>query len=171
MKSFLIHADEVLRAQPWKPEMGPARFQPLSLSLYIIIFGAIYGAVLGSYGGFTGGRIYQVIFSALKVPLLMLATFALRVPSFFVINTLSGLRDEFPHALRALAATQAGLTIILASFAPFTALWYLSYGNYHLNTNIQLFLDLYATILDMQVHPLYVLRHLNTTPHSFFVHY
>ena len=32
--------------------------------------------------------------------------------------------------MRALLATQAGLTIVLASFAPFTVLWYASSSNY-----------------------------------------
>lgn len=130
MKTFLLHADDVLRARPWEAETRHARSQFLSLALFIAVFGAVYGAVLGSFGGFAGDRIFQVIYSALKVPLLLLATFALSLPSFFVINTLAGLRVDFPQALRALVATQAGLTMILASFAPFTALWYLSYGNY-----------------------------------------
>ena len=34
-------------------------------------------------------------------------------PSFFVINTLLGLRDDFGRVVRALMATQAGLTVIL----------------------------------------------------------
>ena len=55
----------------------------------------------------------------------------LSLPSFFIINTLFGLRSDFGYVLRALVATQAGLTIILASFAPFTALWYVSFENYH----------------------------------------
>ncbi len=130
MKAFLLHADDVLRARPWQAETEPIRIRFFSLVLFVAVFGAIYGAVLGSYGGFTGDRILQVLYSALKVPLLLLATFALSLPSFFVINTLAGLRADFPQALRALVATQAGLTIILASLAPFTAFWYLSCGNY-----------------------------------------
>jgi hypothetical protein len=47
-----------------------------------------------------------------------------------VISTLLGLREDFAQSLRVLVATQAALTIILASFAPFTAVWYLSFSDY-----------------------------------------
>ena len=64
------------------------------------------------------------------MPLLLLATSVIALPSFFVLNTLFGLRRDFVQAVRALLATQAGLAIILASLAPFTAFWYASSGDY-----------------------------------------
>ena len=85
---------------------------------------------MGSFGGIFGERFWQVVYSAVKVPLLLTATFALSLPSFFVVNTLFGLRSDFLYSIRALLATQAGLTIVLASFAPFTILWYASSANY-----------------------------------------
>ncbi len=72
----------------------------------------------------------QVVYSAVKVPLLLLATFAISLPSFFVLNTLFGLRRDLGEAIRALVATQAGVAIVLASLAPLTALWYVSFGSY-----------------------------------------
>jgi hypothetical protein len=53
-----------------------------------------------------------------KVPFLLLTTFAISVPSFFVLNTLLGVRADFPAVLRILLAGQAGLTIILAALEP-----------------------------------------------------
>ncbi|MEK6249082.1 MAG: hypothetical protein N2C12_12940, partial [Planctomycetales bacterium] len=103
----------------------------LNLAAYIILFGMLYGAVMGSFGGFAGERLWQVLYSALKVPLLLLCTFAISLPSFFVLNSLFGLRDDFGQAIRSLAATQAGLAIVLSSLAPFTALWYLSTDYYN----------------------------------------
>ena len=85
---------------------------------------------MGSFGGVFGERFWQVVFSAVKVPLLLAGTFALSLPSFFIVNTLFGLRSDFLYSTRALVATQAGLTIVLASFAPFTILWYASSSNY-----------------------------------------
>ena len=41
-------------------------------------------------------------YSAVKVPFLMIATFFLSLPSFFVLNTLFGLRDDFARVVRAL---------------------------------------------------------------------
>jgi hypothetical protein len=101
-----------------------------SLILAIVVYGMFYGAVMGSYGGMTGLRFWQAVYSAVKVPFLMISTFLLTLPSFFVINTLLGLRDDFPRVVRALISTQAGLTVILSALAPFTAFWYVSGSDY-----------------------------------------
>ena len=85
---------------------------------------------MGTYGGFTGERLWQVVYSGVKVPLLLTATFLLSLPSFFVLNTLLGLRGDFARVIASLLATQAGLTVILASLAPLTAFWYISGSGY-----------------------------------------
>jgi len=97
----------------------------------VAIGGAIYGSVMGAFGGFELDRLLQIVFSAAKVPMLILVTTALAMPSFFVLNTLLGLRSDFPEALRAVAATQAAVAVILACLAPYTALWYFSTKDYH----------------------------------------
>ena len=94
------------------------------------VFGFLYGAAMGSYGGLAGDRAWQVLYSGLKAPLLLLATFLIGLPSFFVLNTLFGLRRDFREALRALAAAQAGLAVVLAACAPLTLLWYASFADY-----------------------------------------
>ena len=91
------------------------RFSRATLAGAIVAFGMFYGAVMGTYGGFIGVRMWQVLYSAVKVPFLLFATFLLSLPSFFVINTLLGLRADFPRVVCALLATQAGLTIILSA--------------------------------------------------------
>ncbi len=96
----------------------------------IVVYGVFYGGVMGTYGGVAGPRVLQVVYSAIKVPFLLLATFLISLPSFFVINTLLGLRSDFPHVVRALLSTQAGLTVILSALAPFTAFWYISGSAY-----------------------------------------
>ena len=45
--------------------------------------------------GFDGPRVWQVVYSAVKVPFLLFTTFLLSLPSFFVVNTLLGLRPDF----------------------------------------------------------------------------
>ena len=127
---MLLQAEYVLRARPWAVEDDHTIKKLLQLGLLISVFGILYGAVMGSFGGVFGERFWQVVFSAVKVPFLLMGTFALSLPSFFVVNTLFGLRSDFSYSLRALLATQAGLTIVLASFAPFTVLWYVSFSNY-----------------------------------------
>jgi hypothetical protein len=96
----------------------------------IAVCGGAYGGVMGAFGGFADDRILQILVSAVKVPLLVVVTTALALPSFFVLNTLLGLRDDFPDAARAVAATQSAVAVVLASLAPYTALWYASTTDY-----------------------------------------
>jgi hypothetical protein len=86
----------------------------------------VYGMAMGAFG--LNG--FQVFYSALKVPLLLAATTALALPSFFVLNTLLGLRADFGRAVRAVLGTQAAVGIVLAALAPYTALWYLTSNDY-----------------------------------------
>lgn len=130
MTSFLLRADDVLRRRAWTTESARTGWALFHLAASLVVFGMVYGAVLGSFEGVWGQRTWQVIYAALKVPLLLLVTFLIGLPSFFVLNTLLGLRRDFVQAVRALVATQAGLAIVLASLAPFTAFWYASSGNY-----------------------------------------
>ena len=127
MTALLLRADDLLRGRT--PD-ADRRAGLLYLLALVGLFGLFYGAVMGTFGGVRGERALQLLYSGLKVPLLLLVTFGLSLPSFFVLNTLLGVRDDFARALRALVATQAVLTIVLASLAPFTALWYASSGSY-----------------------------------------
>ena len=101
-----------------------------ALCACVLLFGFMYGIAMGSYGGVGGDRVWQLLYSGLKVPLLLLATFFIGLPSFFVLNTLFGLRRDFREALCALVAAQAGVAIVLASCAPLTLFWYASFADY-----------------------------------------
>ncbi len=126
----MIYPSEILRVHP-TTVTGPRSIRAAgSLLVLMIAFGLLYGSAMGLFSGVRGQHVWQVIYSALKVPMLMAVTFVVALPSFFVLNTLMGVREDFGRVLRALLATQAGLTIILASFAPFTLLWYVSCANY-----------------------------------------
>jgi hypothetical protein len=115
VSAVLQRVDDVLRSRP----------VPYPWS-FLVFCGLFYGAVMGAFGG----RPWQVAYSALKVPLLLLATLALSLPSYFVTNTLLGLRADFVGALRAIVASQAALTIVLAALAPLTVFWYASSAHY-----------------------------------------
>ena len=130
MPAFLLRADDLLHAGPWATRSARPLQALAHLSAFILVFGLLYGAIMGSFTGLSGQHLLQVVYSALKVPLLLLVTFVVALPSFFILNTLAGVRDDFLEALRALAAAQAGLTIILASLSPFTAFWYASCPDY-----------------------------------------
>ena len=124
---LLAHADDLLRGRTAREDRPLTLLHLLAL---IAIFGLLYGAVMGTFGGVRGERVLQLLYSGLKVPLLLLITFGLSLPSFFVLNTLLGVRSDFAESLRALVATQAVLTIVLASLAPFTLFWYASTDAY-----------------------------------------
>lgn len=91
-----------------------------------VVFGLLYGAVMGTFTGIGHGRPLQILYSAVKAPMLLLATFALCLPSFFVIASVAGLREDFAASLKALLTGQACNAILLAALAPVTALFYLT---------------------------------------------
>jgi hypothetical protein len=72
-----------------------------------------------------------VVYSGVKVPLLLGVSTVLALPSFFVLNTLLGLRPDFPAVLRAVVGTQGAVALVLACLAPYTAVWYASTTDYH----------------------------------------
>lgn len=122
MNAFFVRVDGLLRRELWALETAAIG----TLLAIIQFFGVVYGGVMGSYAGFSDRLWLQPIFAAIKVPLMLLATFAVSLPSFFVLNTLLGLRRDFAYALRAIIATQAALAIVLASLAPLTGFFYIS---------------------------------------------
>jgi hypothetical protein len=132
MHTFLQAIDDFLRGRaafaPEAPLAGRLRW----LVVLVITCGPFYGAVMGTFSGLAPGRFHQLLYSGLKVPLLLLATFLLCLPSFFVINTIAGLREDFGRVLRAVIGTQSCVTVVLASLAPVTAVWYLSSADYKL---------------------------------------
>ena len=127
MDSVLVIADDVIRRR--RPTQTDGRAIQSLIGL-VVIYGTLYGAAMGSFGGFRSGGALQIVYSGVKVPLLLLATFALSLPSFYVVNSLMGLRRDFAESIRALVATQAGLSVILASLAPLTLVWYGSLDGY-----------------------------------------
>lgn len=129
MAALLRKLDEILRGRQ-AVQCQPARSALLGMVGCIVTFGMTYGAVMGALGGIMDGRFWQIVYSALKVPLLLLGTSAIGWPSFFVLNTLAGLRQDFARATTALMAAQAGLAIVLASLAPITLVWYASSSGY-----------------------------------------
>lgn len=125
--------DDVLRRQ--SPSAGPpATGTTRRLSILLVGLAMCYGACMGSFGGDSYPRAWQVLYSAVKTPLLLLATFGIALPSFVVLNTLLGLRDDLRQAVRAVAASQAGLTLVLVSLAPLTLFWYACAPSYRAAT-------------------------------------
>jgi len=129
---FLVGVDSLLRgggSRSIGPEESISHDLPRLLAV-IVLFGGIYGAVMGGFGLLEPGHWIQVVYGAIKVPMLLTVSFCLTLPSFIVLNTLLGVRSDLRDVLRALLSMQAGLTVVLASVAPFTAFWYASFSDY-----------------------------------------
>lgn len=98
--------------------------------LLILLFGPIYGAVMGSYAFNHPERLLQILYAALKVPLLLTVSTLICLPGFFVLNTVLGLRDDFRAAFGFILAGQAAMSLTLAALAPLTLVFYASTSSY-----------------------------------------
>jgi hypothetical protein len=96
------------------------------------MFGMQYGITMGSYAGVTSDRWLHLVYTALKVPILLGTTFLLSWPSFAVTNYLLGLGSDLKEALKIVLSCQAVVALTLASLSPFTALWYYSFRDYRM---------------------------------------
>jgi hypothetical protein len=76
----LLRASRLTRLDP-RPVRGL-----LSLWLIALCCAIGYGAVMGTFTGLSPGKSLQIVYSATKVPLLLLVTFGISLPSFFVIS-------------------------------------------------------------------------------------
>lgn len=135
LANLLAATDDVLRGRingVGQSARGTTRRYAVRLGTLLMTYGLAYGAAMGSFGGVANGRAELLIYSAVKVPLLLGVTFAIAIPSFFVLNTLLGVRDDFRRVFSALVEAQAGLTVVLASMMPLTLLWYASVDGYPL---------------------------------------
>ena len=118
--------DDLLHA---RMDVSNGRYRHFTIILLIVIclFGGLFGAAVGSFGGI---RPLQMIFSAVKFPILLLLSLGLTIPSFYVLNALLGTHDDFRASMRAIMATQTVMTIFLAALAPLTVVWYASGSSY-----------------------------------------
>lgn len=125
--TFALDVDDLLRARrSYAPE---ADVVPIGrIVLLVVGCGFVNGAVMGSFDL----RPLQMLFSGLKVPLLLLGTSAIVLPNFFVLNTLLGLRADFAKAARAVFAAQAVVAVTLAALAPFVLVLHASTRDYAL---------------------------------------
>ena len=91
----------VKAAEEWQSISAQSGSQNIATSIplrkviaIILICGPVYGIAMGSYAFAAGERtlvaqLPQLLYSGIKVPLLLCFTVAISLPSFFVINTLT----------------------------------------------------------------------------------
>ena len=100
---------------------------PIARALAIaVLAGALYGTALGSLGL----RPLAVLYAACKVPLLLVVTTAVCLPSYRFLLGVLGLGRDFSAALRAIVCAQAAAALALGSLAPVTAFFHASGVSY-----------------------------------------
>ncbi|MFW9996029.1 MAG: hypothetical protein ACFFD4_28570 [Candidatus Odinarchaeota archaeon] len=83
-------------------------------ALSITIFGALYGATMGVWSW----EPLQIAFSSLKVPLLLLISIVVVLPSFYVVNLTMGGRYSFLQLTALFLSSFSIATTILLAFVP-----------------------------------------------------
>lgn len=117
--------DDLLRARG-RFEVGRGAVPFRALLGVLVVCGFSYGLAMGSFAG----RPLQCVYAGLKVPILLVVSSCVCLPSFFVLNTLLGLRDDFAATLRGILAAQATVSVTLLSLAPVILFAYTSTGVY-----------------------------------------
>ena len=136
-----IHSlDRILKGQATDPaSLREGRLNvPLGgLSFLLIFLGAIYGVCMGIFAlatrwgvGEAHLGLVQMGYSAIKVPLLFVATLAVTFPSLYVFNALVGCRLLFSMVVRLLVASLGVTLAVLASFGTIIAFFSLCTTSY-----------------------------------------
>ena len=112
----LLHTGRRPRGEPGRPGLDGKRGV-----LFIILGGGLYGAVMATFS-FEPERALQVVYGALKVPMLFGITMLLAVPGFYVLNAIKGLSEDFSKVFALLVDYQVLVVIVLVSLSPVTAL-------------------------------------------------
>lgn len=86
-----------------------------STTLATIIFGGLYGAVMGLYAGGL-----QVLFAAIKVPMLLLISLYVSLPTYYVLNGFFGGDMSLRQLAVLFMVSFAVMSILLIAFLPVT---------------------------------------------------
>ena len=84
-----------------------------ALILATFLFSALYGAILGMY---KPGL--QILYAAVKVPIVVLGSAALCTPTFYVFNSILGSRLSFRQSFATILLLAASASLVLVAFAP-----------------------------------------------------
>lgn len=82
-------------------------------NLAIAIFSAVYGAIMGVYAGGI-----QIVYDAIKVPLLLLISVYITIPSYYVLGSLLGGKISFRQMVVLLLSGLAVMAVVLLAFVP-----------------------------------------------------
>lgn len=98
-----------------------------AMILSSVVFALVYGAVLGSSNG-----VLQALSSAIKLPVLFLATLAICSPTLYFFQILFGSRQTITQSFALMLTAITVTSVLLLSFAPVTLFFLLTTSHYQL---------------------------------------
>jgi hypothetical protein len=107
-------------------------FSALASLQLTLVLGGTYGACMGLFSLSAGqaGAWIQLLASAIKLPLLFLATLLVTFPALYVFSVLAGSRLRFTPLLRLILVSILVMVAVSASLAPILAFFTLSTTSY-----------------------------------------
>ncbi|NHJ12670.1 MAG: hypothetical protein EAX95_03300 [Candidatus Thorarchaeota archaeon] len=93
----------------------------ITSTLATVLFGALYGAVMGTYAGGV-----QILYDAIKIPLLLLVAVYVSLPTFFVLNGILGGELSFRQMAVLFAVSITVMATLLIAFLPVTLFFMLT---------------------------------------------
>ncbi len=110
VEEFIKRREEFLKNLTDETKI-PSYFVNSNLS--IIVLSAIYGATMGIYGGGL-----QILYSAIKVPMLLLVSLYVTVPSYYVLYSLLGGKRTLGQTVMLLLLGFTIMSTVLIAFVP-----------------------------------------------------
>ncbi len=84
-----------------------------SSTLVVLVFSAVYGSTMGIYADGL-----QIVYSAIKIPILLLLSLYLTVPSYYVLSSLFGGKRTLGQTVTLLLSSFTIMSTVLVAFVP-----------------------------------------------------
>lgn len=131
MQVALTEIDKLLRGELLDSDDPESTWISLRMRILVVVglvLGVVYGLCMGFYGVVNRGweGVWQLMASAVKVPLLFILTLIVTFPSLYVFSALLRSRLRLEQTLKLLIAAIAVNLTVLASLGPVVALFTLS---------------------------------------------
>ena len=96
----------------------------LNANISIVIFGAVYGATMGAYPGGI-----HVLYNVIKIPLLLLISLYVSLPTYYVLDAFSGGDVRFTQVASVLLSSFSIMATVLLAFVPVNLFFILTTPN------------------------------------------
>jgi hypothetical protein len=121
MKDLLIKREKVVEHIQQKKDLYK---YILACNIVIILCSAVFGIVTGT---FVGG--IQILFNAVKLPMLFLTCLYMALPVFYVVSLYSNCKIELPQMTSMLFGSFSIGSLIMVAFSPFVLLFAITTNN------------------------------------------